>query len=184
MSLKRRFLSILTVAIASLAFSTFTFAQDSKATTPAPDKDKADKHYKGEGRGSGKGHGEGKGFGHRHGGMMRMLLDLNLSEAQKTQIHSIMDSNKPDQTTRDEMRTLYEAKRAGTLTAEQQARLDAIKEQSKANAKAVHEQIMNVLTVEQKAQLEQKKLEMKQRKQERHERYQKEKAPAATAPIL
>ena len=186
MSLKNKFYSILTVAIAIFAVSTFTFAQDDKAATPAPDKEKTERPFKGEGHGFGKHGGHGEGFGHRHGGMMRMMHELNLTEEQKTQIHSIMDANKPDQATRDEMRNLFEAKRGGTITADQQARLDTLKEQGKAKFKAVHEQIMNVLTAEQKVQLEQKKAEMKQRMQERRERrkqdeqLRQQKAPAAT----
>lgn len=184
MSLINRFSSILTVALAVFALSTFTLAQDDKAATPAPEKDKAEKHFKGHGFGKHGGHGDhGKRFGHRHGKMMRHLNALNLSDAQKTQIRSIMEANKADQTTRDEMRTLFEAKRNGTLTAEQQARIDTLKEQAKANAKAAHEQIMNVLTAEQRTQLEQKKAEMKQRHEEfrkQRELRRQQKAPAAT----
>ena len=182
MSLKNKLYSILTVAIAVVAFSTFTLAQDEKATTPAPDKEKAGKHFKGEGREFGRHEGRGEGFGHRHGGMMRMMHELNLTEEQKTQIHSIMDANKPDQATRDEMHTLFEAKRSGTLTAEQQTRLDALKEQAGAKMKSVHEQILNVLTAEQKTQLEQKKTEMKQRREEfRKERETRRQQPTPAA---
>jgi Spy/CpxP family protein refolding chaperone len=44
--------------------------------------------------------GEGQGFGHRwwparHGHDAAPSYDLNLTDAQKTQIHSIMESNKP-----------------------------------------------------------------------------------------
>ena len=168
----------MTVAAAVFAFSTFTFAQDEKATTPAPDKEKAEKHYNGEGRGMHKGHGEGRGFGHRHLGVMHMMHELNLTDAQKTQIQSIMQANKPDQAVRDEMKTLFEAKRSGTLTADQQARIATLREQAKAKRQSVHQQIMAVLTPEQKAQLEQKKQEMKQRREER--RQQRQAAPAAT----
>lgn len=185
MSLINKLSSIVTVAAAIFAFSTFTFAQDSKATTPAPDKDKAERPFKGEGRGSGKHGDHGRGFmGHRHGGMMRMMHDLNLTEGQKTQIHSIMEANKPDQATRDEMRALFEAKRNGTLTADRQARMDTLKQQMRDKAKGIHEQMMNVLTSEQKAQLEQKKAEMKQRHEEfrkqRELRHQQQTTPAAT----
>lgn len=184
MSLKNRLFSVLTVAIAGLVFSTFTLAQDNKAVSPAPDKERAERQFRGEGRGTHK-HGEhDKGFGHRHGGMMHLIHDLNLTEEQKTQIHSIMDANKPNQATRDEMRTLFEAKRSGTITAEQQSRLDTLKEQAKAKGKAAHEQVLNVLTAEQKAQLEQKKAEMKQRREEfrkqRELRRPQQQTPAAT----
>jgi Spy/CpxP family protein refolding chaperone len=85
----------------------------------------------------------------------------------------------------DEMQTLRKAKQEGTLTADQQSRLTALREQSKGKMQSVHEQIMNVLTAEQKAQLEAKKAEMKQRReqfrQEREQRrQQKQAAPAAT----
>ena len=181
MSLINKLFSILTVAVAVFAFSTFTLAQEDKAATPAPDKEKAEKHWKGEGRGMHKG--EGKEFGHSHGGMMRMMHELNLTEAQKTQMHSIMEANKPDKATMEEMHTLAMAKHDGTITAEQQTRLDTLKEQAKAKAKSVHEQVQAILTPEQKAQIEQKKLEMKQRKEEhRQQREQRQKAPAATTP--
>ena len=181
MSLINKLFSILTVAVAVFAFSTFTLAQDDKAATPAPDKEKAEKHFKGEGRGMHKDRGEGKGFGHRHGGMMQMMHELNLTEAQKTQMHAIMEANKPDKATMEEMHTLAMAKHAGTITAEQQARLDTLKGEMQAKAKSVHEQMLNVLTAEQKAQLEQKKAEMKQRREERRQqREQHEKTPAAT----
>ena len=164
----------MTVAVAVFAFSTFTLAQDEKAATT--DKEKAEKHYKGHGQDGHKGHGK-----RHHGGMMRMFHDLNLSDEQKTQIKSIIDANKPDQSVRDEMRTLFEAKRNGTLTAEQQTRIDALKEQAKANKQAIHQQIEVVLTAEQKAQLKQKKAEMKQlRDERRQQREKREKTPAAT----
>lgn len=182
MSLKSSLFSILTVAVAGLSFSTISFAQDSKAVAPAPDKERAESQFRGQGRGHRK-HGEqGQRFG-RHGGMMRLFHQLNLSEEQKTQIGTIMDANKPDQATRDEMRTLFEAKRSGTITAEQQARLDTIKQQRKATAKTVHEQILNVLTAEQRIQVEQKKAEIKQRREEfrkQRELRRQQQTPAAT----
>jgi len=174
MSLKNRVLSIFTVALATLAFGTITFAQDSSAPT-APQKDKADRHFNG-----GKHGGHGEGFEGRGGGMMRMLHGLNLTDAQKTQIKSILEANKPDQANRAELHTLFDAKRAGTLTAEQQARLDTLKQQNAAQMKSVHEQIMNILTPEQKTQLEQKRAEMKQRMKDGQDRQNRhEKAPAA-----
>ena len=175
MSLINKLFSGLTVAVAVAAFSTFTLAQDDRATAPAPDKDKAEKHFRGEG------HKFGGHKGHHRGGMMRMMHMLDLTDAQKTQMHSIMEANKPDKAIMEEMHTLAKAKHTGTITAEQQTRLDALKEQAKAKKQAVHEQMLNVLTAEQKAQLEQKKAEMKQRKEERRQqREQRQKTSAAT----
>jgi len=67
------------------------------------------------------------------------------------------------------MRTLHEAKRSGTITAEQEARLQAIRAEEKNKAKSVHEQVLAILTPEQKAQLEQRKQEMRQRMEERRQ---------------
>lgn len=180
MSLKTRFFSFVSAAVAVAAFATFSFAQDGKATTPDAQKAEKGFHHNDHAKGMGFGHGGMRGMG-----MMRMFHELNLSDAQKTQIHSIMEANKPDQATMDEMQTLRKAKQEGTLTADQQSRLTALREQSKVKMQSVHQQIMNVLTAEQKAQLEAKKAEMKQRReqfrQEREQRrQQKQAAPAAT----
>jgi len=181
MSLKTRSFSLVSAAVAIAAFATFSFAQDSKAVTPPPDKDKAERgfrhgdHDKGE-------FGHRGGFGMRGMGMMRMFHELNLTDAQKTQIHSIMESNKPDPAIMEEMRTLHEAKRNGTLTADQQARLTTLREQAQAKFKTVHEQIMNVLTAEQKAQLEATRAEMKARREEFRQKRQQERQQQKTTP--
>jgi len=78
----------------------------------------------------------------------------------------IREANKPNKADFDAIRPLMEAKRAGTITPEQEAQLKAFREDRQAKMKAVHDQMMNVLTPEQKAQLEQKKVEMKQKREE------------------
>jgi len=161
MSLKNKFFSILAVAIGIVGFSTFTLAQDGQSTSPAPQKSERN-------GGGGWDHNKGE-HGGRGGNMMWMLQDLNLTDAQKTQIHSIMEANKPDQATMDEMHTLGEAKRNGTLTAEQETRFNALRSQNKEKMEAVHKQILAVLTPDQLAKLEQKKQEMKERR-EQHQR--------------
>ena len=59
-----------------------------------------------------------------------------------------------------------EAKRNGTITAEQQEKLKAFHEQGRQKMEAVREQILNVLTPEQKQQLEQKRQEMEKRREQ------------------
>lgn len=175
MSLKNKFFSILALTIGVAAFSVVGFAQDSQAT---PNADKAEKHMK-------RGHdGKGKfGRGRHGGGMMRGLHGITLTDAQKEQIRVIKENNKPDAALMQEMRTMHEAKRAGTLTAEQTARMNVIREQMKAKHAAVKEQIMAILTPEQKTQLETRKQEMKQRREEfRKQREQRRnQTPAADA---
>ena len=184
MSFRSRFFSLLTLAIAVAALSTFTFAQDDNAATPAPAREKAEKWARGGGHKGG--HGE---FGGHHGmrgqGMMRMMQELNLTDAQKTQIHSILEANRPDRANFEAIRPLMEAKRNGTITADQQAQLEQFRNASREKARGVHEQIMNVLTAEQKAQIEQKKAERKLQREEfrqKREQYrqQKQAAPATT----
>ena len=185
MSFRSRSFSLITLAIAVAALSTFTFAQDSKPVTPAPDKEKTERSFHhGDHKGEW-GNKAGRHEGMRGMGMMRMMHDLNLTEAQKTQIHSILEANKPDKANFEAMRPLMEAKRNGTITADQQAQLDQFRTASREKMRGVHEQIMNVLTAEQKAQLEAKKAEMKARREEFREKreqwkQQKQAAPSTT----
>ena len=165
MSLKNKFISIITLAFAVVALTTFASAQDTTKT----DTDTTQKQEKRERRG-GFGNRDGMG-GKRRGGMMRGMMrgfrELNLSDTQKEQIRTIMQANRPDQATMEEMRTLVQAKRDGTITAEQQERMKALKEQAREKGKSVHQQVLAVLTPEQLQQFEQKKQEMKQRREER-----------------
>lgn len=186
MSLKNKFITVLSVAGATALLATASFAQDSNSTTNPTDKAGAPQKTE---RGFGKrGFGKGK-FGGRHGemgmrhgrGMGMMLRGLNLTDAQKTQIQSIMAANKPTQETRDEMRTLMQAKRTGTLTTDQESRLTALRTGAQQKGAAVHEQILSVLTPEQKATIEQRKQEMQKRMQERKQwRQQKQTGAAPT----
>jgi Spy/CpxP family protein refolding chaperone len=180
MSLKRKFVSSLGVAAVAAAFSVVSFAQDTTTTAPtAPTK--MDRKGK---RG---GDFAGRGMDRRHGkrgGLMRGFHDLNLTDAQKAQIKSIHQANKPDQTLRTELRTIHEARKSGqALTADQQNRLKAIREQRATNMRSVHEQILNVLTAEQKATLETRKTETHQRFENRkRDRKNRPAAPAVDKP--
>ena len=186
MSLRSKLFSFLTIAIATIAFSTIGLAQETTTKTTTPDK--AEKRQKAEGREFGRGGKFGRqGFGGRHGGQgmrhrgaMRMMHGLNLTDEQKTQLRAIKDANKPSQETMQELRTLAIAKHDGTITAEQQTRLATLKTQVREKAAAIHEQIKGILTAEQKQQIEQRKLETKQRMQERKQMRQPKTPPTGT----
>lgn len=186
MSLKSKLFTVFTIAGATIAFSTISMAQD-RATTPTTG-EKVERHNKEMGRGMGPGRMGGReggqGMMKRHGGGMRMMLrDLDLTDAQKLQIQSIMAAKKPDQANREEMRTLRMAKRMGVLTAVQQERMTAIRTANQAKGQLVHEQILAVLTPEQKAKIEARKQQMQQRMQERKQmRQQKFPATGTTPP--
>jgi Spy/CpxP family protein refolding chaperone len=171
MSLKLKFFTVLSIAAATAAFSVAASAQE----TSVPAEKKIEKIRKGEGRAMGRdefgrrgmgGHRGGPGM-RRGGGMGRMLHGLDLTDAQKTQIQSIMAANKPSTEAREEIRTLMMARRSGTLTTAQQERFEAIRTQRQEKGRAVHEQIMGVLTAEQKAKIETRKQEMRRRMEER-----------------
>ena len=158
MSFKNKFFSVLTLAAGVVVFSTAALAQDTTTVTPTTP-DKAESREKG-GR---------EDFGGKHGDGMRMFRDLNLTEAQKTQIKSIREANKPNPETMQELRTLAQAKHDGTITADQQARLQTLRTQAHEKGQSAHEQIEGVLTAEQKAQIKQRRQEMKQKGEERRE---------------
>lgn len=165
MAIKHKFITLLTLAFAVFAFTTFAAAQetvktDGDATT------KIDKREFRKGKRDGMG---GRGFGKRGGkrGGMHAFRGLNLTEEQKAQMKSIREANRPDPSVREELRTLMQAKRDGTMTAEQKERAEALKAQGREKGEVVRQQMLAVLTVEQRQQMEQKKQEMKQRFQDR-----------------
>ena len=175
MSLRSKFLSILSLSIGLAVFSTAAIAQE---TTPtAPVKTKAGKEFKRD-KMAGKADGEHHG---KRGGKMHGLRGIDLTDAQKAQVKAIREANKPDQAVITELRTIREARKAGTaITPEQKDRMKAFREQRMVKAKSVHDQILAILTPEQKATLETRKTEMRQRMVQRPTDRKKRVAPATT----
>ncbi|MFN2502330.1 MAG: Spy/CpxP family protein refolding chaperone [Pyrinomonadaceae bacterium] len=196
MSLKTRFISITTMAVSLVVFSTFAMAQDTKGTTPKTQDgvtkpDKGDRKARrlaggkhGDMRGArlGRMGGFGRGFG--------SLRGITLTDAQKARIKSIHEANKPDGAIMDQMKALKAARKAGTpITDEQKAAFKSLRKQSQVKAKSVHEQVLAVLTAEQRAQLEQRTNEIKQRRDEFRQQRQElrknrpNRGPATAAPV-
>ncbi|MBK7709277.1 MAG: Spy/CpxP family protein refolding chaperone [Acidobacteria bacterium] len=93
-----------------------------------------------------------------------------MTEDQKAQFKTIMESRRNAFAgNREEMRTLMTAKRDGTITPEQQQKLEAFKAEMKENGKKTHEQVLAILTPEQRAQLDARKEEMKRKREERRQ---------------
>ena len=157
MSFKSKLSSLLVMMFAFAAFSVAVSAQD--VTTS---KDNADKS---EHRGGRHG-GFGKGMRGGHGGM-RELRGITLTDAQKEQLRTIHEANKPDQATMEEMRSFMEARRAGTLTDAQKDRMKTLREQARAKHEQVEAQVLAILTPEQRAQVETNRQQQKQRWEER-----------------
>ncbi len=178
MSLKSKLFSVVTASFTVAAFATFASAQETAPVTPTTDARKAEKM---ERKDFGK-HGERGGgmHGKRHGGM-HALRGIELTDAQKEQLRKIHEANRPNETTRQELKTLAMAKRDGTITAEQQERMKTLRLQAHEKGEAVRLQIEGILTAEQRQQLETRKLEMRKKMEERRQlRQQKPTTPEKT----
>jgi len=178
----------LSTLVLALGLAGATYAQDTKTTTPDPATKQAAKTDRHAGR-----HGDfgGRKFGRRGpGGQFGRLAGpmgrfggpmgrfggfgqgITLTDAQKQQIRQIHEANQPDQALMQELRTIMEARRSGTLTDAQKARVKEIRQQQAAKAKSVHEQVQAVLTAEQKAQIQKNQEERKARREQMRDRTQ------------
>jgi len=155
-----------------LALGAVAFAQSTTTTQPeaTPQKKvekkerKLGRHFKEGKRG-------------RHGKFGKKAFGrLNLTDEQKAQMSTLRQQNREKFAAQhQELRTLGQKKRQGALTADEQARFDALKNELKASRQQMQEQMNSLLTVEQKQQLEQMKQEMKLRREERRKRWQERK---------
>src|SRR2546423_15722814 len=105
-------------------------------------------------------------------GMLRGVRQLNLTDQQKQQMRSIRQAQST-QAQREEMRQLMEKRRAGTLTAQDETRAKELRQQLMQSRQGVRTQMMNVLTAEQKAKLE----EMIKTRRANHEKLNPRKRP-------
>ena len=125
----------------------------------------AERGRRGHGRRAGRMHGPRGGFG---GGGLR---GLNLTETQQQQIRAIHE--RYSQTLapqRQELRQLMQARRQGALTAEQQARAEALRNELRQTGERIHAEVLNVLTPEQRTQLEQRRQQREQRREQFRQR--------------
>lgn len=95
------------------------------------------------------------------------LASLNLTDAQKREIKDLRKNGSTNNAARQELRQLAQSKRSGTLTAEQQTRLQTLRDQLKANGGKRKDQIAAILTPEQRQQLQQNKAQRKERRQQK-----------------
>ena len=166
MAIRSKIFSSLTLVFAIGAFSVFATAQEA---TPAPkDGQKVEKGDRKFGKRGGK---FGlRGMEGRHGGRgMRMgfLRGIELTDDQKARIKAIHEANKPNPAEFEALKSIREARKSGgTISEEQKAQLKQFRDARKANREQVQQQILAVLTPEQKTQLEARKAEMQKRREE------------------
>lgn len=155
------------------AVAVFAVAGSAQDTTETkPDTQKMEKRWGKRGDGMGKGMHGGK-FGHKgmRGGFG--LRGIELTDAQKEQIKVIREANKPSAELRaqhmEQMKSIREARKAGTLTEDQKTQMKAFRDERMAKMQAMRAQIEAILTPEQKAQLEAKRVERQQMMEQRRE---------------
>ncbi len=177
MSLKNKFFSVVTSAAAVAAFAVFASAQE----TPPPTKENVEKQETRVRKEMKRGE-HVKGMRDKHRGGFPGLRGVELTDAQKEQMRAIHEANRPDESTRQEMSAIMKAKRDGTITAEQQERLKAARAEARQKGEKIHQQILGILTAEQRQQIETRKVEMRQKMEERRELMrQRHKQPAEPA---
>jgi Spy/CpxP family protein refolding chaperone len=110
------------------------------------------------------------------------LRGLGLTDAQKEQIRTIVQTNRPDPAIMQELRTIMQARRAGTITDAQKARALEIRHQLQQTQRTVRQDILNVLTPEQKAILEARRHRQQQRRQQWKQKGLNPGAPDKPAP--
>jgi len=99
--------------------------------------------------------------------MLRLASKLNLTEAQQQQMRAIEDRfESSTKTQREEMRRLHESTQ-GEPSADTRARFEALRAEIGQAMRSQHQEMLNVLTSEQRTQLEQLMKERKARHEER-----------------
>ncbi len=191
MTVRNKLFTVLSSFLMVFAVGSFAFGQETPATTQqdknvnqeAPKEGKKGFGHRRGKDGSMRGkHGGGKGFGHRGGGMHRGFAQLNLSEEQKLQMKNLHEGFKAGhEASFKEMQTLFQQKRDKTLTADGQARMQELRKQLKADRQQLRGSIQNILTAEQKTQLETMKQERRQKMEERR-KLRQQGAPKPAAP--
>jgi Spy/CpxP family protein refolding chaperone len=139
----------------------FTFSAASFAQQPFPQDNGQPQR---EGRRGGRPDGPGK---RGRGGILRIMHQLNLTDAQQQQLRAIQERFETNtKTQREELRKIHESNQGETLSADTQARVQALRAEMNKAMKATHEEMLGVLTPDQRTQFEQLIKERKARHEE------------------
>ena len=104
----------------------------------------------------------------RHAGAGRFMRELNLTEQQRQQRRAIVERRlESTKAQREELQRLGDKRRAGTFTAEDEARAKALHQELRRSMEGIRGEMDAVLTAEQRAKLDELKSERKQRMEQR-----------------
>jgi len=173
MSLKRNLPGIAGII---LTFGMVAFAQQPQTPTTTPDGtskgDRLERREKRRERLGGIRAHDREEFGRRGAG--NLMEGLNLSQAQREQIHAITQRRlESTKTQREELLKLREKRIGGTFSADDEARAKALRHEIRAAMEGIRSETAGVLTAEQKARLEvlqqERKVKHEERMKERQE---------------
>ncbi|MFZ0063361.1 MAG: Spy/CpxP family protein refolding chaperone [Pyrinomonadaceae bacterium] len=151
---------VLSASLALLALNAITYAQQQQA--PAEENQVSAQKGPREGRRLGR-------MG-RHRGFAAMR-ELNLTEEQRQQQRAILQRQLgATKAQREELFKLREKRFAGALTAEDEARVQALRLELRDSMQSIRTEMQSVLTAEQRAKLEELNTERKARRNEMRER--------------
>lgn len=171
----RKFLTATGLAIGIAATGLIAADVSAQQGTQAPQQQQTGAPQDGEQRMGRRGGRQGRrhhGRGMKDGAMRgRALERLNLTDAQREQFRALHRGNAEKfSTQRQELREIFKVKRdGGTLTPEQEARTQALRQELRASRKQAREQSLTILTPEQRTQLEGFKQERKARREQRRQ---------------
>jgi Spy/CpxP family protein refolding chaperone len=140
------------------ALSAVAFAQQ------PTQQDNGQRQQEGPGRFKGERHGMGK---RGAGGVLRLMSQLNLTDAQQQQLRAIAERfESSTKTQREEMRRLYESNQ-GKPSSDTEARAQALRAEIGQAMRGMRQEMLNTLTEEQRTRFEQLMKERKDRHEER-----------------
>lgn len=116
---------------------------------------------------------EGRGFGDRMRGRGRLpfLRELNLTEEQRTQHREIMQRHAAStKAQRDELAQIRQKRVSGSLTAEDEAKAQALRQELQASMQSMKAELASILTPEQRARLAELESKRRSRMDERMKR--------------
>lgn len=119
-----------------------------------------------------------EGRGHRGMPLFRLMRDLNLTDAQKEQARAIVERFKTSiEPQRQALRELHKQSEQGTFSDDVRERAIALRGEIHESLKSAHNELLTILTAEQRAQYDQMDLQMKARREERRARRSERRSP-------
>jgi len=147
-----------------LSFSAPTFAQGPQTDAPERDGQRGERGRGDRGRGHRGKRGDDMGF-------LRILRELNLTDAQTAQARTILENHlEATKSQREELMRLREQREENGAQADVSSRARELRQQLHESAKNMRAQLLTILTADQRAKFDQMETEFKARRERRGDR--------------